>query len=383
MSSTDDYLEDHSLAKAEFIRAYATVYLNILDRDQSGRHIVIADLLCGEGVYKDGRKGTAVQLAEALVDFYYAGQAAGYGTAKIDLYLNDLGPSEVEQGRSKIERVKEAIASLASRLKEQPLNLHFSQRDAVQLASDIASSVGADRRIKKLIIADPKGWSQFPFAEAVRAISMEGAEVLLFLPLAHIGRFSFGNDIVPSMAELVETLWPDGDGPTHFESLYLFQKRFVEQARRIVGPSVHVTPIRFGKTDQHYHVLLHFTKSLVGLEKIVDALWQLDAIAGVGHTSNTQSLGSLFGSHGGQAHDPFSDALLKYISDNPGGRTNREITQFTLTSARRITHAVSVLKRGKKKGIFEIVSNDDQPPRSFYLGTKSMRKRSVTVRKRA
>ena len=52
--STRETLHDHSIAKVELYGLYLSIYLNILDRANFVREIIVADLFAGEGIYKNG-----------------------------------------------------------------------------------------------------------------------------------------------------------------------------------------------------------------------------------------------------------------------------------------------------------------------------------------
>ena len=64
-------LLDHSSAKVNLYAKYLSIYLNVLARSRI-ENIYLFDLFCGEGVYKDGGKGSPVVALECIKNHYYS-----------------------------------------------------------------------------------------------------------------------------------------------------------------------------------------------------------------------------------------------------------------------------------------------------------------------
>ncbi len=62
---------EHSKAKVELYTSYLATYLNILSRVPFITRIHIFDLMCGEGIYADGSKGSPIVTMEKIKDHYF------------------------------------------------------------------------------------------------------------------------------------------------------------------------------------------------------------------------------------------------------------------------------------------------------------------------
>ena len=63
-------LLQHSQAKVTLFGEYLSIYLNILSRTKHVEEILLFDLLCGEGLYKDNLKGSPLVALEKINDHF-------------------------------------------------------------------------------------------------------------------------------------------------------------------------------------------------------------------------------------------------------------------------------------------------------------------------
>lgn len=363
--STSNRLDPHSRAKAELIRHYVGVYLNILERAPGVSAVHILDLLCGEGLYGDGNKGTALQIVETVREHHYAN---GRSENRVRVRLNDLGQSDVETGRSKIERVEEACASQVAHLPSH-IAVEFSCDDAVRVAIQELRKHPPRPDLRRLFVIDPTGYSQFRIEDVVRLMSWPNVETLLFIPVPHLYRFSRNAVEGSSLDQIIRFLWGDCVPGGNFAT---FREELIERISIKMGPDVYTTPIWIEKTKNQEHLLLHFTKSLRGLEKMVDEAWKLDPTRGKGFRADAGQ-GDLFSPATG-----FSVDLLRFISV-PGGRSNEEIAVFTFTRQYRSKHAGEVLKAAMKQGRVRRLEKDGTPAKGFYLSSGNWTKHPIRV----
>ena len=107
--STRQTMADHSAAKVSVFTYYLGTYLNILGKVSTMRRVHIYDLLCGEGEYADGNQGSALLGLRRVLQYFTEYPAE---TLKVNYVLNDAGASDVEAGRTKIERVRERVEQI-------------------------------------------------------------------------------------------------------------------------------------------------------------------------------------------------------------------------------------------------------------------------------
>ena len=366
-SSTSDHLDPHSQAKATLISRYVSVYLNILERVPGVDEVHIIDLLCGEGIYADGNKGTAVQIVEAVVNHHFANNRS---QNRIRVLLNDLGRSEVDPSRFKIDGVREHCTPLAKRLPDH-IHIEYQKADALEVARTELKTGQTIPGLKRLFVIDPKGYSQFPIQDVVTLMKSTGVEAFLFIPVPQMYRFVKSSDETSSLGEIISYLWKEEELSVVDEDAFF--EELVYRIDREMGSDVYTTPIDLRKTRRDLYLLLHFTKSLRGLEKMVDEVWKLDPARGKGFRPDVAQ-GELFA-----ATDSFADALLNRIRES-SGVTNKDVAVFTLTKMYRLTHATQVLTAARKAGRIRAIRIDDgKEALGFYLNRSGWLQKPVMI----
>ena len=81
----------HTEAKLQFYTYYLARYLEILIRASNIDKINIYDMLCGEGIYSDGKTGSAVRAVNAV----WEAQASNKTNKTVNLHLNDLDNQKI------------------------------------------------------------------------------------------------------------------------------------------------------------------------------------------------------------------------------------------------------------------------------------------------
>lgn len=375
-SSTSDHLKGHSVAKAELIRDYLKIYLAILEQAKGLRDVYVLDVMCGEGIYKGGRKGTAVQIAETVRHHHFSLESKN----SLTIVFNDLGRSKIDSSRLKIDRVRDAVAPIDEALPDY-IRFRYSAEEATTVADEwlrrTVPLISHPSRAKRLFVIDPTGYTQFDIRDVRRLLQYEGTEVFLFLPVPEMYRFVGSVDLDHALSRLAQWLWR-GEPPS-FRDQSDFRDRLVDQVRGRFGADVYTTPIPLAKSETDQYVLVHATRSLLGLERMVDAKWKLDPAQGGGYTPQAGQ-GDLFNSASGVS-DSFAHELLAYVRDSPGGRTNEEVAVFALTREKRPMHAREVLAEAKKRGTIEVVDAESgERANAFYLPYKSRKKHEVIIR---
>ncbi|MBK9210262.1 MAG: hypothetical protein IPL71_19010 [Anaerolineales bacterium] len=93
-------LLEHSEAEVNLYGTYLAKYLNIYARNQYVDKVFLFDLLCGEGIYSDGEKGSPIIALEAIKNHYYANNQT---CPNMTVWLNDIGLSEIETDILKVK----------------------------------------------------------------------------------------------------------------------------------------------------------------------------------------------------------------------------------------------------------------------------------------
>ncbi|MFQ5688280.1 MAG: DUF5131 family protein [Candidatus Scalindua sp.] len=156
----------HSKAKVELYTNYLSRYLNILSRADFLDKIHIYDLMCGEGIYSDGSKGSPVIALEKIRDHYYSN---GKICPDLEVWFNDRDKSEIEKQKYKIEKVKEHCSTIFT---PNNVKITYTQEDYVKLYPKVLQKIKKLRKLKVSI----KFISVEPLLENLGAINLKGID---------------------------------------------------------------------------------------------------------------------------------------------------------------------------------------------------------------
>lgn len=359
--STSLILEAHSRAKVELFQKYLGTYLNILERATGIDHLKFFDLCAGEGVYADGGKGSPVAIMETIKDHYFSN---GKKCIAIDVYLNDPGASDVEPGRMKIERVKEAIGQI---YRPSTVKVHYGASDYSEILDDVKEQVGNLKANERCIVfIDPWGYKDIKPDDLVELMQNGRTEVLLFLPTADMHRFT---DVALSDAD-----FPGGRPLRHFlQALYgnsspdsstslAFTDSLLKRFRLLPGIKF-ADKFTLEREKGRLFCLYFFASHPLGLRKMLEAKWAMDEQYGRGFSIPDPQLG-LFD---GYQHSSDYPDLLKAELVQRDGMLNAELRDFGLGQGYLPKHTKALLEQWLKEGILEVIALDGLPVKGLYL----------------
>lgn len=334
-------LLDHSSAKVNLYGKYLSIYLNVLARSRI-ENIYLFDLFCGEGVYKDGGKGSPVVALECIKNHYYSNNET---CPNLFITFNDSGESEIEVGRLKIERVREFASKIFC---PKNVQIGYSKIDYNKLIPKVIERIALLKGNERaLIFIDPWGYKEIDPADIKMLMQNGKTEVILFLPIYFMSRFANkskdldfkgGKALRNFMGKLFGTTEniPHIDGQKEF--IYIIQQQF---------------------------------KSYMGL-KYVDS-FKIERERGDGFKIGDEVKIELFDE---LEVSGYQDKILNYLLQNKGV-TNINLFDFGLENNFLPKHTKTVLDELKKKYNFEIISLDEKPAISYYLGDE---KRLVNIK---
>ena len=371
--STRQTLASHSVAKVSVFTYYLGTYLNILG--MAGMHKVhIYDLMCGEGQYADGQYGSALTGLRRVLAYF---SEFPQHTLRVAYTLNDDGPSDVEKGRRKIDRVRERAeklpfdtAVIAGRM--QLTCTADTYETAIKRA--IAQTQRLSRQEKALLFIDPWGYGMINVADLRAALASGHSEVLLFLPVEMMWRFvrrvikkgfSGGEPLKRWLTELFPAEQPN------FVDIHDFINQFREALQTQVGAD-YSSRFTLETADRRVYSLFYFTSSRKGLLAMLGAQWKHDEDTGSGHRAE-QSL-KLFPP--GTA--TFYPARLRHHLAG-ASRTNDDILEFGLRQGFLPKHSNAVLRELVAQNQLAVTLPDGTQARknAFYLEDKP--KQQVTI----
>jgi three-Cys-motif partner protein len=149
---TKTIMLEHSEAKVKLYGTYLSSYLNILSRVPFVEEIYIFDLLCGEGIYENGAKGSPLVALETIKDHYFVNNAT---CPNITLWFNDNGLSEIEQDVYKVKRVERFSGNIFT---PPNVKIRFYCEDYDQIHPRALAQVRHTAKARGLFFIDPYGY---------------------------------------------------------------------------------------------------------------------------------------------------------------------------------------------------------------------------------
>ena len=358
------HLLEHSEAKLKLYDTYLAKYLNILARTPFVENIFIFDLLCGEGIYEKGEKGSPIMALETIKDHYYSNNRS---CPNITIWFNDIGQSEIEHGVSKIDRVKRFGEKI---YRPQNVNVEFFQDDYKSLYSKAVRLVNSTYRAKGLFFIDPYGYKAIKPEDIRNMLEGNNTEVLLWLPASFMYRFA--NTVTRSdfrggepLKDFIFALF--GKSPPTFKSVYDFIEQITESFRAYLREmEIFVDTFTLERGGGNVYSLFFFTSHIKGYETMLSTKWDMDENRGKGHTINKSLSFSEIQLEG------YPQKLLAFISSTEL-RTNSDVYRFGLKNGFLPKHTNNLLREWKTDEKIEVISLDGKPTKGFYIKYASER----------
>jgi three-Cys-motif partner protein len=222
-------LFDHSEAKVNLFGRYFSIYLNVLARS-SIQNIYLFDLFCGEGVYKDGGKGSSIIALECVKNHYFSNNNT---CPNLFITFNDSEKSEIEIGKLKIERVKELASKIFC---PENVKVGYSKIDYNLLISKVIQRTSLlQGNERALIFIDPWGYKEIDPTDIKELMKNGKTEVILFLPVYFMSRFANKSKDLDfkggkALREFMGKLFGSVEKIPHIQSqkkfIYLIQEQF-------------------------------------------------------------------------------------------------------------------------------------------------------------
>ena len=358
------HLLEHSEAKLKLYDTYLAKYLNILARTPYVEKIFLFDLLCGEGIYEKGEKGSPIMALETIRDHFYSNNRS---CPNITVWFNDIGYSEIEDGVLKIDRVEKFGEKI---YRPQNVNVKFYQEDYQELYPKAVQLVNSTYKAKGLFFIDPYGYKAIKPEDIRNMLEGNNTEVLLWLPASFMYRFA--NTVTRSdfkggepLKEFIIALF--GKNPPLFKSVYDFIEQITGRFRAYLRElEIFVDSFTLERGGGNVYCLFFFTSHIKGYETMLATKWDMDENRGKGHTLNKSQSFSEIQLSG------YPQKLKAFVS-SAEYRTNAEIYKFGLENGFLPKHTNDVLRTWKQEEKIERISLDGQHARGNYIEYNSPR----------
>jgi three-Cys-motif partner protein len=359
-------LLEHSEAKVTLYGKYLATYLNILSRVSSINRIFVFDLLCGEGIYKNGAKGSPLIAFDVIHNHF----ANNLSCPNMTVWFNDNGISEIDPTVSKVERVR----SFGDKVKLPPnVAVSYRREDYDIIYPKAVSAVNQERNAKGLFFIDPYGYKDIKPEDIRKMLYGGNTEVLLWLPISFMYRFA--DSALKSQFKGSEPLRGFisalfGVTKPEFRSVTDFIEKLKGRFRAFLRDmSIFVDTFTLERDASNINSLFFFTPNVLGFQKMVETKWSMDKGRGKGYMiDKSPSFFSEIELSG------YPQKLLAFINSTEY-RTNTELFRFGLENGFLPKHTKEVLTEWKKKDPnFEVVSLDQKPVLGFYIAYNSDRR---------
>lgn len=361
------YLLEHSEAKVNLYGRYLSVYLNILHRAQFVKRIFVFDLFCGEGIYENGAKGSPIIALDCIRNHYFANQN---DCPNMTVWFNDNGMSEIDEGLSKVDRVKKISKTI---FKPYNVKIEFYQENYEDIFPKAIELVAQTENAKGLFFIDPFGYKAIKPDDIRRMLASGKTEVFLWLPIAQMYRFADSavhsgfpgsEPLKVFLSELFGKTIPNFQSPQDF--IEQLKARFRVYLKDL---NVFVDTFTIERNASNVYCLFFFTRNVRGYEKMLEVKWAADPSRGKGHSlEKTMSLfdeTELSGYH----------KKLSSFIESAEYRTNAELYLFGLENGFLSKHTKGILDKWRKQGTeFEVLSLDGKPVRGYYIEHNSERR---------
>ncbi len=365
-------MQIHSQAKVEFYKTYLERYVAILCQSKFVKHIRIYDVFCGMGIYENGGKGSPIVAYETIKSIYDAHNITN--ETRISLIIND-------KSETRIAKVKEYIDSNRhSYCNVRPYNLEINR-----LFETIVPEIN-DTPIdtRNLVFIDPYGYKDIKKEILLNFMKNGRTEVILFLPISHMLRFTNvamqDDDSITQYEPLrnfVYSFFPDENHPIRQNTVkakdYI---QYIADALKF-NDMYYATSYYIERDKANIFALFFMSSNIFGFEKVLETKWKLDEEQGGGFRlpEKDQTLNMFAKEFALETKNENAQRLrtiLEKALKTP--KTNREIYELVLRSEFLPKHANEVLKElqenNPKFSVLNYNTGEKARKNSFYLSYK-------------
>ncbi|MDQ0639288.1 three-Cys-motif partner protein [Pedobacter sp. W3I1] len=358
----------HSQAKLDLYRDYLNEYLPVLINSKFVEKINIYDVFCGAGIYDDGKPGSPLIAARCINENIVLFESKGVEPTPISLTVNDL---DIDKSQF--------VGQLLEDLEDENFTTRSFNLTAGKMFQFVKEETNTfPKKHRNLAFVDPYGYSDITKDNLEGLISNRRTEVILFLPVSNLYRFSeiAKNDVdskcYDHLRRFIFEFFPENSKirSSNADNIY----DYINEIRLAFSfNDTFYSSSYYIKRDHVNHYALFFIgPHIYGLEKFLQAKWKNDSL---GQGFNIKySMPSLFESEL-QEVDTFNtktklEAILKlHIKENPY-INNTDLYVFILKNQFLPKDAVSILTNWKKDSLLTIYNESlDLLPdtRHFFL----------------
>lgn len=371
--------QPHSQAKVEFYTTYLKRYLRIINRVSSIDHINIFDVFCGMGIYEDGGKGSPVAAFEVVEELVKTEKDL---ISKLTLHVNDIEEGKVENFRSYIDS-KNGNNCVC---KVEYFNLDVEKMFNVVIDKTNKS----DGSTANLVFIDPYGYKNIRKDIIRKIMNKKGNEIILFLPIFQMYRFTdvalradeSKTQYLP-LKQFIESFFVS-EHPIRnygYEDVLQYIK-YIRDGLRLERNYL-TSSYYIERNTSQYFALFFITKSIYGIEKILEVKWELNEESGSGFNIPEAPclFSEMFAQEKSEANfERLKSILLMELEKQP--LTNRDIYILTLVREYLPKHTNEVLRQLLSNDIIVVTEISTQKiarKNSFYVNWENYKQNDPRV----
>lgn len=265
-------IEPHTRAKHLILRKYLHAWLPIISSKRS--RVAFIDGFAGPGVYSDGEDGSPVIAMRALIDH-----------AHQNVIQSDVHFVFFEAHKGRADRLGQVIDGMRERLPAGSIAtvLHGEYASLLSGALDEMKASGK-QLAPSLVFIDPFGVSGVPMDLVRRILAAPSCEVLVNFMTGYAHRFIASPEFEPHLDAIFGTeRWRDGKALSGHARVDFLRRLYIDELSRnnTSGGARYVRAFSMLNTSsQPIYDLVFATNHPLGIDRMKDALWKVDASGG-------------------------------------------------------------------------------------------------------
>lgn len=265
-------IEAHTRAKHLILKRYLDAWLPIISRNR-GR-VVFIDGFAGPGVYDAGEEGSPAIAMRALIDHGFR-----------QVIKSNVHFLFFEADARRAARLGEVIAPLAQQL-PQGSSATVLQGAYAELLTGALDEIEANGRqlAPSLVFIDPFGISGIPMSLVRRVLATPSCEVLINIMTGYMHRFISQKEFEGPMDQVFGVPnWRDGLALAGAERVDFLRRLYLAELTRtdVAGRARYARLFSMlNKANQPIYDLVFATNHPLGIDRMKDALWKVDASGG-------------------------------------------------------------------------------------------------------
>lgn len=353
-------LDPHTEAKHELVRLYLEAWLPVMSmRKSPPRRLVLLDGFAGPGVYSRGERGSPLVALQTLLEH---ASFERMSQIRFNFVFCEIEPE-------RFASLDEQVAAYKRMHRAWPSNVHTYVKNLSFVDGGIWLAEQMDRigkpRVQPPLFAfiDPFGVKGLPIDLIRRLMQPDGAEVLVNYMRNTVQRFAGAGNLDQHLRDLFgnEDFADIDDHPDRQARL---RAMYPDRLREVCGFE-HTLSFEMVNLSGQSYDLVYGTRSLMGIEKMKDAMWKIDPNGGF--KFEDRRVGTLSFLASDAMRIPMVKAELLRGLVNQGPVSDEDIRRFILLETPyRAAHWKAPLAELEKEGRVRLVST---PSTNRRLGT--------------